>query len=110
LDDITYPVIPFTSIPKGVALAPVTIEDLGTGLKHKTTMVAGSVGMTATAIGSGKDLTIVQPRSGWWMLEDSVGPILGNPKQQEVVSFSSPTALSGTSGSSFYNSNSFAPY
>ncbi|PWW75928.1 hypothetical protein C7212DRAFT_280489 [Tuber magnatum] len=72
LGDIVYPIMPISRIPKGVVSVPVTIEDYATGLEHTTTMVAGSVGMTASATNGGKDLTTVQPRSGWWILEDSV--------------------------------------
>lgn len=75
LNGIAYPLISPTSIPKGVVSAPVTIRDFGTGLQHETSLIAGSVGMTGTATGSGKGLTRVQPRSGWWMLEDSVKPM-----------------------------------
>ncbi|MCJ1463500.1 hypothetical protein MMC07_002108 [Pseudocyphellaria aurata] len=72
LNDIAYPLIRPKSIPKGVISVPVTIQDHQTGLQHETSMIAGSVGMTGTAVGGGKDLTIVQPRSGWWILHDSV--------------------------------------
>jgi len=75
LGDVVYPVITPGSIPKGVVSAPVTVQDYATGLEHKTTMVAGSVGMMLSAVESGGDLTIVQPRSGWWMLEDLVKPM-----------------------------------
>jgi len=77
LGDIVYPVIEHSSIPKGVVSVPATVWDYETGLEHKTTMVAGSVGMMPSAVESGGDLTRVQPRSGWWMLEDSVKP-MGN--------------------------------
>jgi len=74
LGDIVYPVIDHFSIPKGIVTVPVTIQDPATGLEHETTMVAGSVGMMPSAVESGGDLNRVQPRSGWWMLEDSVKP------------------------------------
>ncbi|MCJ1468419.1 hypothetical protein MMC07_007047 [Pseudocyphellaria aurata] len=75
LNEIEYPLISPEAIPKGVVMVPVTVQDHRAGLKYKTTMVAGSVGMTATAVDGGEDLTTVQPRSGWWMLEDSVEPM-----------------------------------
>jgi len=78
LGDIVYPVIEHLSIPKGVVTVPVTVQDCLAGLEHKTTMVAGSVGMMPSAVESGGDLTRVQPRSGWWMLEDSVQPMDGS--------------------------------
>ena len=72
LGDVAYPVISPSSIPKGVVSVPVTVQDWATGLEHKTTMVAGSVGMIPSAGSSGRDLNKVQPKSGWWILEDSV--------------------------------------
>ncbi|CUS08755.1 unnamed protein product [Tuber aestivum] len=77
LGDAVYPIIHPSSIPKGVVSVPVVVEDHATGLEHETTMVAGSVGMAPSAADGGGDLTTVQPRSGWWILEDSVKPIVG---------------------------------
>ncbi|PUU76902.1 hypothetical protein B9Z19DRAFT_1087393 [Tuber borchii] len=77
LGDVAYPVISPKSIPKGVISVPVTVQDWATGLEYKTTMVAGSVGMMPSAGSSGGDLTKVQPKSGWWILEDSVKPMDG---------------------------------
>ncbi|CUS08753.1 unnamed protein product [Tuber aestivum] len=77
LGDAVYPIIHPSSIPKGVVSVPVVVQDYATGLEHKTTMVAGSVGMTPSAANGGGDLTTVQPRSGWWILEDSVGQLAG---------------------------------
>jgi len=77
LGDVAYPVIGPEDIPKGVVSVPVTVQDYATGVEHKTTMVAGSVGMMPSAGESGGDLTKVQPKSGWWILEDSVKPMAG---------------------------------
>jgi hypothetical protein len=85
LDGIIYPIIHPGQIPTGVVSVPVIIKDLTTRLEHKTTMVAGSVGMTATSEDGGVDGTTVQPRSGWWMLEDSVKPIDKEQETSEVV-------------------------
>ena len=70
----TPPYVP-TSIPKSVVSAPVTVRDEAKGFEYATTMIAGLVGMTATNVGRLKDQTSVQPRSGWWILEDSVKPL-----------------------------------
>lgn len=75
LNNTAYPIMFPSKIPKGVVSVPVIIQDQATYLEYETTMVAGSVGMTATATGGGEGLTTVQPRSGWWMLQDSVKPI-----------------------------------
>ncbi|PWW74890.1 hypothetical protein C7212DRAFT_324972 [Tuber magnatum] len=72
LGDVVYPIIEPSSIVKGVVTVPVKIKDHGAGLEYETTMVAGSVGMTASAANGGRHLNTVQPRSGWWMLQDSV--------------------------------------
>jgi len=77
LGDVVYPLISPGSIPKGVVSVPVTVQDYATGLEHKTTMVAGSVGMMPSTGESGGDLTKVRPKSGWWILEDSVKPMTG---------------------------------
>ncbi|KAH0537556.1 hypothetical protein FGG08_005655 [Glutinoglossum americanum] len=98
LDGVTYPIISPKSIPKGVVSVPVTVQDLESGLEHKTTMVAGSVGMTAVADSPGKIQTKVQPRSGWWVLEDSVKPILGFERQQAG---NQPAATAVPSGTDF---------
>ena len=69
LDGVAYPVIRPKFLADGVVKVPVTVEDYATSLKHTCTLIAGSVGMT---IIEGRGATTVQPRSGWWMLEDSV--------------------------------------
>lgn len=66
LDNVQYHIILASSIPQGVVSVPVNVEDLGQKMKYETSMVAGSIGVTVTHNG-----TKVQPRSGWWMLEDS---------------------------------------
>jgi Domain of unknown function (DUF4419) len=75
LNNTTYPIIRPSGIPKGVVSVPIIIQDDATKLEYETTMVAGSVGMTATATRGEEGLTTVQPRSGWWMLQDSVKQI-----------------------------------
>jgi len=77
LGDIVYPLIRSGSIPKGVVSVPVIVQDYATGLEHKTTMVAGSVGMMPPTGEDGGSLAKVQPKSGWWILEDSVKPMSG---------------------------------
>ncbi|KAF2798326.1 hypothetical protein K505DRAFT_346643 [Melanomma pulvis-pyrius CBS 109.77] len=65
LDGQAFPAIAKVDVPKGVVTVPVTLKDYNTGTLIETTVVAGSVGMSLTEEG-----TTVQPRSGWWMLED----------------------------------------
>jgi len=72
LDGVEYPFIDRDSIPKGIVSVPVTVIDEAKELVYQTTIVARSVGMTAKTVGDLKDQVAVQPRSGWWMLEDSV--------------------------------------
>jgi hypothetical protein len=66
LNDIKYPVIARSAIPISVLSVPVTVfQGTETQLEHQTSMIAGSVAMTATTVG---DQTAFQPRSGWWMV------------------------------------------
>ena len=70
LDNVVFPLIhPESGIPKGVVTVPVGIKDEGAGLMYKTTMAAGSMGVDIT-----DDRSSVQPKSGWFMLQDSVEP------------------------------------
>ncbi|KAF2420019.1 hypothetical protein EJ08DRAFT_673273 [Tothia fuscella] len=61
LNNIAYPIIRTMNIP-----------DYATMKKHSTTIVVGSMGMTL----SNKNTT-VQPRSGWFLLENTVEPFSG---------------------------------
>lgn len=47
LDDVTYPTVDTDKVPAGFASVPVTVND--NGHEYKATMVAGSVGILATA-------------------------------------------------------------
>jgi hypothetical protein len=73
LDGVAYPIIIPGSIPDGVVSVPVKVQDFAGKNEFTTTFVAGSVGMTG--VPEGGKLTRVQPRSGWWMLRDSVKPL-----------------------------------
>lgn len=83
LDGTEYPLIYPNEILKGVVSVPVDVQDFHTGLEHKTSMIAGSVAMTVSAAGSGKDLTTVQSRSGWCMLQDSVKKMPGYSNMEQ---------------------------
>jgi hypothetical protein len=65
LDGVEYPMFDPESLPKAFVTVPMTLEDHATQTKYTTTVVAGHIGMTLT------NGNTVQPRSGWWMLEDS---------------------------------------
>jgi hypothetical protein len=77
LDGVEFPVIRPKDIPTGVVSVPVKIEDHLLGVERLTTMTAGLVGMTATKKSGNDeaDFDCFQPRSGWWMLEESVKPL-----------------------------------
>ena len=66
LDGVSYPMIHPEAVPKSIITVPVICVDVAEGKKYETTIVAGSVGMDLDLGG-----TMVQPRSGWWMLQDS---------------------------------------
>lgn len=81
MDGAEYPIISPGDIPAGVLSVPVIVEDESSGLCHKTTMVAGSVGLTvATKSGTQGRESVVWSRSGWWMLEDSVEKLQNFPE------------------------------
>ncbi|KAF2492868.1 hypothetical protein BU16DRAFT_551599 [Lophium mytilinum] len=73
LDGVAYPIIAPESIPDGVVSVPVKVKDFAEEIEYATTFIAGSVGMTGMP--SGGRLSTVQPRSGWWMLQDSCKPL-----------------------------------
>jgi len=75
LDGVAFPIIRLKSIPKAVANVPVKVFDLATGQEMETTLVAGSVGMTATGSKGGARMDTFQPRSGWWMFLDKSKPM-----------------------------------
>ncbi|QDS72567.1 hypothetical protein FKW77_000770 [Venturia effusa] len=64
LNNIAYPVIGTMSIPSALVSLPVNIDE--GGLKIKTTIVAGAMGMTPS-----RENTTVQPVSGWFLLKNN---------------------------------------
>ncbi|KAF9695493.1 hypothetical protein EKO04_006468 [Ascochyta lentis] len=68
LDGQLYAIIEQNHIPCGVAQVPVVILDMERSLRFDTNLIAGSVGMSI--IKENGYGTMVQPRSGWWMLCD----------------------------------------
>jgi hypothetical protein len=73
LDGQIYPTIEQFSVPSGVIEVPVVIRAEEQGMECATTIVARSVGMEIVKYG--EEGTTVQPKSGWWMLEESRTPI-----------------------------------
>ncbi|OCK75456.1 hypothetical protein K432DRAFT_437530 [Lepidopterella palustris CBS 459.81] len=71
LNGVQFPLINPKAIPKSIVTVPVTIKDYEYMVKFETTMIAGSVGMIPS-----EGFSKVQPRSGWWMLEDSAEAIM----------------------------------
>ncbi|KAH8804434.1 hypothetical protein F5884DRAFT_406833 [Xylogone sp. PMI_703] len=65
LDGVRFPLICPKAIPTALITVPVMVKDYEEGIEYKTTMVAGLVGVTVN-----RDGNQVQPRSGWWVLED----------------------------------------
>lgn len=70
LEDQTYPIIGTREIPPVIMYVPAKIQDLVAGEEHPTVIIAGSMAMALT-----KDGTTVQPRSGWFLLQQSVKPL-----------------------------------
>ncbi|TFB01843.1 Uncharacterized protein CCMA1212_006320 [Trichoderma ghanense] len=77
IDDVVFPVIGVKSVPRAVVEVPVKVLDGYTMLDYDTTIIAGSVGVTATASEKQGEIDTFQPRSGWWMLQDKVQPLSG---------------------------------
>jgi hypothetical protein len=75
LDGVAFPIIRQAAIPKAVANVPVRVFEVASGQELETTLVAGSVGMTATASDGGDKMDTFQPRSGWWMFLDKSKPL-----------------------------------
>lgn len=71
LDGVKYPVIwqNRRGVPTGVVEVPVVVEAYDLGVKLDTRIVAGSMGVTVTKLKGGERGEVVQPCSGWWMLE-----------------------------------------
>ncbi|KAL7908032.1 hypothetical protein GGI35DRAFT_453182 [Trichoderma velutinum] len=75
IDDVEFPIIRTKTVPQAVVEVPVKVLDSSTMLEYETTIIAGSVGMTATASENKGEFNTFQPRSGWWMLLDKVKSI-----------------------------------
>ena len=75
LDGVSFPIIRQKAIPKAVADVPVKVYDMASGEEMDTTLVAGSVGMVATASDGGEKADTFRPRSGWWMFLDESKPL-----------------------------------
>jgi hypothetical protein len=66
LNNVAFPIVGTMAIPAGIISVPVKVQDLAAGEEHSTTVIAGHMGMTPSKRG-----TTVQPRSGWFMLQNS---------------------------------------
>lgn len=75
IDDVVFPIISASEVPRAVVEVPVRVLDGSAMLDYNTTIIAGSVGVTATASENKGAPNTFQPRSGWWMLLDSVKPM-----------------------------------
>ncbi|PTB62137.1 hypothetical protein BBK36DRAFT_1185661 [Trichoderma citrinoviride] len=84
IDDVVFPVIGVKSVPRAVVEVPVKVLDGNTMLDYDTTIIVGSVGVTATASERHGEIDTFQPRSGWWMLQDKVQPLNGEDMSKHV--------------------------
>ncbi|KAM0251650.1 hypothetical protein ACHAQJ_008110 [Trichoderma viride] len=75
IDGVFFPIIRIKDIPQGVVEVPVKVVDFSTMIRYDTTIIAGSMGMTATASKDKAAYDTFQPRSGWWMLLDKMTPV-----------------------------------
>jgi hypothetical protein len=68
------------NIPNGTATTLTYVRDYFNRMVYSVTVVAGSMGAIPTTVGYLNDETVLQPRSGWYMLQDSVHAM---PSRQE---------------------------
>jgi Domain of unknown function (DUF4419) len=71
------------NIPNGTATALLYVRDYSIHrMIHSTTIVAGSMGTISTRVGYLADETLLQPRLGWFLLQDEqqAMPPLQQPK------------------------------
>ncbi|KAL7784537.1 hypothetical protein V8C37DRAFT_395775 [Trichoderma ceciliae] len=85
IDNVSFPIIRAKQVPQAIVEVPVKVVDMSTRLRYDTTIIAGSVGMTATANDNKVAFDTFQPRSGWWMLLDKLIPM----SQSETERYSS---------------------
>lgn len=74
IDDVVFPIIRADSVPKAVVEVPVKVIDTSIMTDYDTTIIAGSIGMTASTSDNKAVYDTFQPRSGWWMLLDKTTP------------------------------------
>ncbi|KAL6861957.1 hypothetical protein J3F83DRAFT_746284 [Trichoderma novae-zelandiae] len=84
IDDVVFPVIGIKSVPRAVVEVPVKVLDGYTMLEYDTTIIAGSVGVTATASEDQGEVDTFQPRSGWWMLQDNLQRLTGKDMSEHL--------------------------
>ncbi|KAL7925254.1 hypothetical protein ACQKWADRAFT_283475 [Trichoderma austrokoningii] len=75
VDDVAFPIIAASSIPRAMAEVPVTVQDYKTGIQYDTTLITGFVGVESMASKERGPKDTVQPRAGYWMLVDKTGRI-----------------------------------
>ncbi|KAL7815055.1 hypothetical protein V8C44DRAFT_325218 [Trichoderma aethiopicum] len=84
IDDVVFPIISVKRVPRAVVEVPVKVLDGYTMLEYDTTIIAGSVGVTATASEKHGEIDTFQPRSGWWMLQDKVQALTGEDMSKHM--------------------------
>ncbi|VUC27354.1 unnamed protein product [Clonostachys rosea] len=91
LDDISFPIIRRSDIPRSVSDVPVVIDDLDSGLTYYTTLISGLLGMEGTKADNTFDsgFTQFQPRSGWWMVMDKMEPMISVDPTVPAILFAS---------------------
>jgi hypothetical protein len=60
------------NIPNGTATAMAYVRDYYNRMIYSVTIVAGSVGATPNEVGYFSDETVLQPSSGWFLLQDEI--------------------------------------
>ncbi|PTB75280.1 hypothetical protein M440DRAFT_1439828 [Trichoderma longibrachiatum ATCC 18648] len=84
IDDVVFPIISVKRVPRALVEVPVKVLNGYTMLEYDTTIIAGSVGVTATASEKHGEIDTFQPRSGWWMLQDKVQSLTGEDMSKHM--------------------------
>jgi hypothetical protein len=72
------------NIPNGAATTLTYVRDYFNRMVYSVTVVAGSMGAVSTTVGYLTDETVLQARSGWYLLEDEIQS-MAPPQQPKAL-------------------------
>ncbi|KAL8285772.1 hypothetical protein RB597_002712 [Gaeumannomyces tritici] len=101
-EDFSFPFVDIDMVTPGCASVPVKVDDFGD--VYEATMVAGSVGIAASAgAGAGDEaaLTTVQPVAGWWIFKNEKQGEGKGAQAQACSGEVAPSVQDGTPSAAF---------